>query len=132
MKRARLLVLLLPVVVLTGCELWWMVADPLYSNLEGGWDVNLATRPAGWPDTKYVFTSDKKLEIYYDTTLAYKGSVTSVESNTITMADEYNSAGNPLGTMKMCYVLSTNNTVMRLGWYDSSNNPVYYLDLAKE
>jgi hypothetical protein len=132
MKRRILIVLVALVVLLTGCQVWWTVTDPLYAALAGSWVVDTTTRPAGWPDTKYVFTSDKEaVEIYYGSSLAYKGDVTSCAEATINVSDTYKTGGGTLGTMKMCYVLANNNTTMKLGWYDANNNPTYYLDLTK-
>jgi hypothetical protein len=132
MKRVLVLLAVLAVALLSGCQLWYMVVDPLYADIMGTWKVNVDSRPSGWLDTSYVFTTDKKLEIYYDSTLAYKGDVTSVDETTITTKDTYEYTGRTLTTMKMCYVLGSDKTTMRLGWYDAGNNPVYYLDLTAQ
>ena len=79
MKRTLMLLTVMVVVLLSGCQLWWEIFDPSYVDLIGTWDVDLGTRPLGWPDTQYVFNSGKTMEIYYGTTLAYKGRITGLE-----------------------------------------------------
>jgi hypothetical protein len=136
MKRTLMLLAVMVVVLLSGCQLWWEVFDPSYVDLIGTWDVDLGTRPLGWPDTQYVFNSGKTMEIYYGTLFAYKGRITGLELPTVTVHHLYHddSFAGSFGAldMKMCCDLGSSLTTMRLGWYDDTDTPVYYLNLIKE
>ena len=133
MKKCSVGLLAAAFLLVSGCSLWWMIADPTYSNLEGTWLVDLSTRPSGWNDTKYVFNDDKTFEIYYDTVLEFKCNVTSTDDVSIKAAPIYSAGGDAslLPPMTMCYVLGDHNTTMKLGWYDGQT-PVYYLNFAKQ
>ena len=131
MKRYVPASLLAALLLLGSGDIWYGVVDPDYAAIMGTWNVDLTTRPLGWFDTQYVFTEDRELEIYYGTELAYKGDVTNVENEDISVTATYKKDGGALDTMLMCYVLSNEDKNMSLGWF-SGNDPVYYLDLTRE
>jgi hypothetical protein len=130
MKKVLFVLLALTVVLLCSCEIYYSFFEPEFFALIGSWNVNLDTRPSGWNDTKYVFTANKELEIYWGADMMYKGSVTKVDASTISVTTIFSNNGDNRSSMVMCYVISNGNKSLKLGWF-SGNDPIYYLDFTK-
>jgi len=130
MKRIPLALALVALLAVAGCA-----PEPDWSALVGTWNVDLASRPAGWPDTVYAFKADQTLDISWETlsgvAVTYSISDWTANRMNYTVTANASNASDVGSTGTLCFDLAADGSTMKLGWV-VNGTATFYLDLVKQ